>query len=61
MRGQRKVENIGEIRRWLHYQLQNAHDLVHANSEEGLQIWAVTDLYSPTSASSSPTKCHDRL
>lgn len=49
-----KVGNTGEIRRWFHYQLQDAYDLVHVNSEKGLQIWVDIDLY-------SPTKCHDRL
>lgn len=32
-----KMENIGDIRRWFHYQLQDAYDAVHGNSEEGLQ------------------------
>lgn len=31
-----KMENIGDIGRWFHYQLQDAYD-VHGNSEEGLQ------------------------
>lgn len=59
MRGQRgENENRGDIGRWFHYQLWDAHDVIHRNSEEGLQN---TDQNKFTSALSSPTKCHDRL
>lgn len=55
-----KVGNIQEIRTRFHYQLQNAYHLAYVNSEEALQVRAIMDLYSPTSASSRPTKCHHK-